>query len=351
MLGGRSVLLCFAAAVGVVLVCGLLEANKQWNAFDGAATSARVELLPRPAHGSRGRWQNLAIWGGKTEAEDKVDTDIAYHKPKWLEQAGSIARGEATPYSVNRADPACPDCLFSSEAGEDQDGELEETRALRKRLRDAERELEEAKKQLDRAEGGVNGKSDIVAGQHVGTIDDIKMVEDTGPEIKFSKTLLSNGEVVRIEWNGVTEVSEVDFIALYTPPDADNHDYLEMHNVTESASWHEGHGVINVKLFNHRKEGGYEVRYFRRGEFPNDRALFVSTDSNLGQMVFCPLRHCKGEDVYFLVTSSPVAAHFPVHEPTQVRVCCAITFSSVCLFCCVWRMRSTIPRVSCRANI
>ncbi len=87
---------------------------------------------------------------------------------------------------------------------------------------------------------------------------------------------------------------------------------LEMHNVTESSTWMMGHGFINVKLFNHRKEGGYEVRYFRKGVFPNDRALFVSTDSNLGQMVMCPRRHCKGEDVYFLVSSSAVPAHFPV---------------------------------------
>jgi hypothetical protein len=93
-----------------------------------------------------------------------------------------------------------------------------------------------------------------------------------------------------------------------------------MHNVTETSTWMSGRGVINVKLFNHRKEGGYEVRYFRKGSFPNDRALFVSTDSNLGQMVLCPRRHCKGQDVYFLVASSAVAAHFPVHEPTQIRL-------------------------------
>jgi hypothetical protein len=29
-------------------------------------------------------------------------------------------------------------------------------------------------------------------------------------------------------------------------------------------------------------------------------------------MVMCPRRHCKGEDVYFLVSSSAVPAHFPV---------------------------------------
>jgi len=245
---------------------------------------------------SRSAWQTLAVWGAKTEEDKKTQT---WHEPKWLEAAGRIARGPT---------------------GEVTDDQLDETKELRGRLQNAERELQEAQKQLERAEGGMNGKSDTVAGLNVGTIDDIKMVKDEGPEIKFSKTLLTNGEVVRIEWSGIAEISELDFIGLYTPPDADNHDYLELHNVTESSTWHAGQGFVNAKLFNHRREGGYEVRYFRKGQFPNERALFVSTDANLGQMVFCPGRHCKGEDVYFLVASSSVAAHFPVHEPTQVRL-------------------------------
>jgi len=308
MLGMRSAVLCVTA---VVLVCGLVAISKEGG--------SNVELLAR-ARGaakkaSSSAWQTLAVWGAQTEEDKEPDTDIAWHKPKWLEQAGKIARGDAgVPYSSVR--PWGP----TGEAGEVTDGELDETKELRGRLQNAERELEEAQKQLERAEGGMNGKSDEVGGFKVGSIDDIKMVEDKGPEIKFSKTLLSNGEVVRIEWSGVAQVSELDFIALYTPLDADNHDYLELHNVTESATWHAGQGFINIKLFNHRKEDGYEVRYFRKGTFPNDRALFLSTDANLGQMVFCPLRHCKGEDVYFLVASSSVAAHFPVHEPTQIRL-------------------------------
>ncbi len=43
-------------------------------------------------------------------------------------------------------------------------------------------------------------------------------------------------------------------------------------------------------------------------------------DSNLGSMIFCLSRHCKNEDTYFLVSISPVPAHFAVHEPTQVRL-------------------------------
>ena len=311
VLGGRSVVVCFAAAAAVVFICGLLEASSQ--SLPVGAAAGRVELLARVRGAVAGRWQDLAVWGGKTEEDREPDTDIAWHKPKWLEQAGKIARGDAVPFSDSQTGA-------TKWPEEDEDGELEETRALRKRLSSAEKELENAQKQLERAEGGMNGKSDMVQGQKVGHFEDIKMDEEKGPEIKFSKTLLSNGEVVRIEWSGVAQGSPLDFIALYTPPDADNHDYLEMHNVTESSTWHSGQGSINIKLFNHRKEGGYEVRYFRKGLFPNDRALFVSTDSNLGSMVFCPRRHCKGEDVYFLVAASSVAAHFPVHEPTQVRL-------------------------------
>jgi len=226
MLSGQSVLLCFAAAAAVVFSVALLQAGKEFeSALAHGQAAGRVELLGRTGRaqraprGVRGRWQNLAVWGGQTEKDPEVDTDIAYHKPKWLEQAGSISRGDPVPFSVNR-----PDAVFSSEAGEAADGELEETRALRKKLRDAERELEDAHKQLQRAEGGENGKSDQVAGQQVGHFADMQVVQDQGPEIKFSKTLLSNGETVRIEWSGVDTVSKMDFIALYTPPDADNHD-------------------------------------------------------------------------------------------------------------------------------
>ena len=306
VLGGRTVLLCFVAAAAVVLVCGLL----------GAAGHGRTELLDRTRRAGAAKWQDLAVWHGSTEEEDKPDTSIAWHKPKWLDQAGKIARGDAEPFGHEKKKSE------NEEGGRfgHEDGELEETRELRGRLSAAERELEEAQKELERAEGGVNGKSDTVAGQYVGTIDDIKMAEPKGTEIKFSKTLLTNAETVRIEWSGIQQVSPLDFIALYTPPGADDHDYLEMHNVTESSTWNSGQGSINVQLYNHRKEGGYEVRYFRKGEFPNDKALFLSTDSNLGQMVFCPGRHCANEDVYFLVATSPESAHFPVHEPTQVRL-------------------------------
>jgi len=254
LLGGRSVLLCFAAAAAVVFAVALLEAGRDYERALalGDAAGSRTELLGRAGRrGARGRWQNLAVWGQQTDAAADVDTDIAYHKPKWLEQAGSIARGDPVPYSVNHPDADCPDCRFPSEAGEDADGELEETRALRKKLRDAERELEEAHKQLERAEGGVNGKSDQVAGQQVGHFDDMRVVQDQGPEIKFSKTLLSNGETVRIEWSGVDQVSELDFVALYTPPDADNHDCAYTCTRTQACTRAQSHALARARARTH----------------------------------------------------------------------------------------------------
>ena len=53
----------------------------------------------------------------------------------------------------------------------------------------------------------------------------VHVVEERGPEIKFAKTLVSNGEVVRVEWSGMAQVSQLDFIALYDKPDAENHDF------------------------------------------------------------------------------------------------------------------------------
>jgi len=274
MLGGQTVLLCFAAAAAVVFSVALLQAGKEFeSALAHGQDAGRVELVgrrppaaggrqQRAARGARGRWQDLAVWGGQTEKDPEFDTDIAYHKPKWLEQAGSIARGDPVPFSVNR-----PDAVIPSEAGEDEDGELEETRALRKKLQDAERELEDAHKQLERAEGGANGKSDQVAGQQVGHFADMQVVQDQGPEIKFSKTLLSNGETVRIEWSGVDTVSKMDFIALYTPPDADNHDCA--YQTTQMHSFACTHTHLRARTHSHSHghacATGWGVRWSRCG--------------------------------------------------------------------------------------
>lgn len=270
-LGRSAFLCCFFSAAALVLLCGLHEVSKELGGSGIAA--GRVELLTKAlkARGATaGHWQDLAVWNGNPEdvKEHAVDSLIsnAGIEPKWLAAAAGRqqTKGDTTPFS----------------AGGDDD-QLEETRELRKRLGTAERELEEAQKKLERAEGGVNGKSDTVAGQQVGSWDDVKMEEVKGPEIRFSKTILSNGEVVRIEWSGVTEVTPLDFIALYTPPGAANHDYLEMHNVTESSTWRLGRGSIPIKLYNHRKEGGYELRYFRKGLLPNNRGLFTNTGTQV----------------------------------------------------------------------
>ena len=254
---GAAVLGIFAA-VALSLACGLLSRE-----HSGSLSLLReATSLPKPG-AQPGAWQDLTIDAGRGPTA-------------WARQL-------------------------------DEGGQLDESHRLRGRLETAERELEEAQRQLRRAdEVGAAG-----SGVHV--------VEERGPEIKFAKTLVSNGEVVRVEWSGMAQVSQLDFIALYDKPDAENHDFLELHNVTECSTWQTGKGSINVHLYNHRTEG-YSLRYFRKGKFPNDRALFVSTDSNLGSMVFCPSRHCSGELVYFLVAASPVTAHFPVHEPTQIRL-------------------------------
>ncbi|EKX49285.1 hypothetical protein GUITHDRAFT_162129 [Guillardia theta CCMP2712] len=218
--------------------------------------------------------------------------------PNWLEVATNIQK--------------------SGYVAGDQESSVEEARLLRGKLQDAQKELEDAWKQLEIAEGGSIGKDDMIVGTKVSPMEEVKVKQD-GARIWFSKTNVKNGETVRIHWTGILGGTADDFIALYLSPESDNHDYLEKHPVTECSTWYDGRGWINIRLFNHRVPGGYEVRYFRKGSFPNDRALFVSTDSNLGSMVFCPNHHCH-ENVFFLVSVSGTRPSFPAHEPTQVRL-------------------------------
>jgi hypothetical protein len=187
VLGGRTAVLCFAAAAAVVLLCGFLEASKGWNneLERDEVTTGRVELLEgKQKAGKRGRWQNLAVWDTSPDPPAPIDTPAS--RPRWLD----LQRKDRIPGPVDR------------------DRELRETRKLRGRLERAERELEEAQDQLKRAEGGLNGADDTVAGQRVGKFEGIAMASDKGPEIKFSKTLLSNGESVRIEWSGIKQVKQ-----------------------------------------------------------------------------------------------------------------------------------------------
>ena len=149
VLGGKTVFLCFVAAAAVVLICGLLEAA-------GANQGTKTELLATSA--GEGKWQDLAVWHGKTEEDsDEPDTSIAWHKPKWLEQAGRIARGDAEPFGHEKQKAE------NEEGGRfgHEDGELEETRELRGRLSAAERELEAGSsvKAAHRGAGGGGGEA------------------------------------------------------------------------------------------------------------------------------------------------------------------------------------------------
>lgn len=254
-----------------------------------------VGLLQKARPSEKTGWKSLAIWNGAQE-EEKAPEPVS--EPEWLKHYMGQAKGK------------------NSFVGDLTEGEMDEVKALRGRMSEAERQLEEAQAQLNGAEDDLKHPYAYAGSEVQSPIQESK--QQHGPRLEVSPRLVTNGQMVVAEWEGMTEVTEHDFIGVYTPPGADNHDYVELHNVTEATTWREGKGKIHLRLFNHRKQEGYELRYFRKGKFHNDSAVFLSTDSTIGTMLYCPRHHCR-KDVYFLVTSSqPVI--FPAHEPTQTRL-------------------------------
>jgi hypothetical protein len=58
----------------------------------------------------------------------------------------------------------------------------------------------------------------------------------------ISPTLTESGEEVTVHWDGIVDATVDDWIGVYSPPDADDRDFLNYINVTASPTFADGHG-------------------------------------------------------------------------------------------------------------
>jgi hypothetical protein len=70
------------------------------------------------------------------------------------------------------------------------------------------------------------------------------------PDRARTKGLDDNKCTLQVSWSGIADPNEEDFIAIYTPPSAAHHDFLEKHLVTESVTWAQGELIPVTVLIN-----------------------------------------------------------------------------------------------------
>ncbi len=77
------------------------------------------------------------------------------------------------------------------------------------------------------------------------------------PKLTVSPTVLSTSQTVQISWGGVTDPSDKDMIAIYTPADSKEDNYIGWLPLSKSSSWESGFGnLVNsnqiiYKIINH----------------------------------------------------------------------------------------------------
>lgn len=79
--------------------------------------------------------------------------------------------------------------------------------------------------------------------------------------LKVSPSLVENGAAVNVSWSGVTQPSNMDFIAFYCPENDQPEHYLDYFYVTDSASYASGYGWRKVNVYNMRTK--CEFRYYQ----------------------------------------------------------------------------------------
>ena len=112
----------------------------------------------------------------------------------------------------------------------------DEVERLKRKMSNAEKQLQDAQGALRRAE------------------DDVKQYTappawspPAGPRISAFPLSIRSGEEVTVSWSGIKHPTEEDFIAVVTPPGAPNTEIIERVPVTVSDTYLEGHGETKVK--------------------------------------------------------------------------------------------------------
>lgn len=67
------------------------------------------------------------------------------------------------------------------------------------------------------------------------------------PKLTVSPTVLSTSQTVQISWGGLTDPSDKDIIAIYTPADSKEEHYIGWLPLTKSSSWESGFGNLVSK--------------------------------------------------------------------------------------------------------
>ncbi len=64
------------------------------------------------------------------------------------------------------------------------------------------------------------------------------------PKLIVSPTVLSTSQTVQISWGGLTDPSDKDIIAIYTPANSKEENYIGWLPLTKSTSWESGFGNL-----------------------------------------------------------------------------------------------------------
>lgn len=79
-----------------------------------------------------------------------------------------------------------------------------------------------------------------------------------------------------VSWSGVEGAERTDFVAVYSPPTAEAHDYLDYFWVRDADGWEGGSGEVPLTLINMREDYGF--RYYREGGGSNYNLVAVSNN-------------------------------------------------------------------------
>lgn len=112
--------------------------------------------------------------------------------------------------------------------------------------------------------------------------------DEPGASLNVSSTIFANGDTVVVTWSGISNPSQKDWVAAYSPIDAEVHSYLDWQYVSTSSSWSAGTGSVSFRLINTRRP--YVFRYVRDGI------------------------------LYSVAATSPIVAPANVNEPTQGHI-------------------------------
>lgn len=77
------------------------------------------------------------------------------------------------------------------------------------------------------------------------------------------RSMCAGAQNVTVSWSGVSGAASKDFIAVYSPPDAEAHDYLDYVWARDAPGYESGGG--NVTLLLHNLRAGYGFRYYAAG--------------------------------------------------------------------------------------